>query len=186
MDESNLPSLHVNTKSLPTPTRGHRRHREPSPSPPLFPASSTPNQRPCTDTYASHFYLPCDSTAISPQNSPDFSLGKNPGKRRENPVPSEKKPVKNSGFSPRYSAPNGILSYSYEGFYVTTHTSPPSPGLPCPKKRSHLLPNRTPRAQLWQCSTFLFSLTCFYELSNQAFINCTCLLFGIPLPHAIF
>ena len=53
-------------------------------------------------------------------------------------------------------------------------------------KRSHLLTDRTPRTQLWQCSTSLFSLTCFYELSNQAFINSTCLLFGIPLPHAIY
>ena len=55
MDDSNLPSLHVDTNSLPTPTRGRRRRREPSPSPPLSPASSTPGQRPCTHTYASHF-----------------------------------------------------------------------------------------------------------------------------------
>ena len=38
-------------------------------------------------------------------------------------------------------------------------------------KRSHLLTDRAPRIQLWQCSTSLFWLTCFYELSNQAFIN---------------
>ena len=42
MDDSNLPSLHVDTNSLPTPTRGRRRRREPSPSPPRSPASSTP------------------------------------------------------------------------------------------------------------------------------------------------
>ena len=37
-----MPSLNVDTNSLPTPTRGRRRRREPSPSPPLSPASSTP------------------------------------------------------------------------------------------------------------------------------------------------
>ena len=35
-------------------------------------------------------------------------------------------------------------------------------------------------------STSLFSLTSFFELSNQAFINSTCRLFGIPLPNAIY
>ena len=35
MDGNNLPSLNVDTNSLPTPTRGRRRRREPSPSPPL-------------------------------------------------------------------------------------------------------------------------------------------------------
>ena len=35
-------------------------------------------------------------------------------------------------------------------------------------------------------AVFCFSLTCFYELSNQAFINSACLLFSIPLPHAIY
>ena len=53
-------------------------------------------------------------------------------------------------------------------------------------QRARLLTDRIPITQLWQCSTSLFSLTCFYELSNQAFINSTCLLFGIPLPHAIY
>ena len=51
MDGSNLQSLHVNTNSLPTPTKGLRGRREPSPSPPLSPASSTPHQRPHTHTY---------------------------------------------------------------------------------------------------------------------------------------
>ena len=39
--------------------------------------------------------------------------------------------------------------------------------------------DRTPRTQswLWHCLTSLFSLTCFYKLSNQAFIKSTCLLF---------
>ena len=40
MDDNNLPSLHVDTNSLPTPTRGRRRRQEPSPSPPLSPSSS--------------------------------------------------------------------------------------------------------------------------------------------------
>ena len=29
-------------------------------------------------------------------------------------------------------------------------------------------------------------LTCFYELSHQASMNSTCLLFGVLLPHAIY
>ena len=52
--------------------------------------------------------------------------------------------------------------------------------------RSHLLTDRTPRTQLWQYSTPLFSLIRFYELSNEALINTTCLLFYIPLPHTIY
>ena len=55
MDDNNLPSLNVDTNSLPTPTRGRRWRREPSPSPPLSPASSIPHQRPRNHTYASHF-----------------------------------------------------------------------------------------------------------------------------------
>ena len=64
MDDSNLPSLHLDTRllllhlktnSLPTPTRGRRRRREPPPSPPLSPASSTPPQRPNSCAYAPHF-----------------------------------------------------------------------------------------------------------------------------------
>ena len=55
MDDSNLQSLHLDTNSLHTPTRGRRRRREPNPSPPLSPTSSTPHQRPRTHTYASHF-----------------------------------------------------------------------------------------------------------------------------------
>ena len=55
MDDSNLPSLHLDTNSLPNPSRGRRRRREQSPSPPLSPASSTPHQRPRTHTYAFYF-----------------------------------------------------------------------------------------------------------------------------------
>ena len=55
MDDNNLQSLHIDTNSLPTPTRGRRRRQEPSPYPPASPASSTPHQRPHTHTYASHF-----------------------------------------------------------------------------------------------------------------------------------
>jgi hypothetical protein len=36
---------------------------------------------------------------------------------------------------------------------------------------SHLVSDDRPASNLWQCSTSLFSLTCFYELSNQAFLN---------------
>ena len=55
MDESNSPSLNLDTNSLPIPTRGRRRPQESSSSPPLSPAPSTPCQRPRTHTYASHF-----------------------------------------------------------------------------------------------------------------------------------
>ena len=55
MDDSNPPSLDLNTISLPTSTRGRRRRRETSPSPPLSPASYTPYQRPRTHTCAPHF-----------------------------------------------------------------------------------------------------------------------------------
>jgi hypothetical protein len=54
---------------------------------------------------------------------------------------------------------------------------------------SHLLPSQltesqAPSTNLWQCSTSLFSLTCFYELSNQAFLTTSALLLDIPIPHA--
>ena len=74
MDDSNLPSLHVDTNSLPTPTRGRRRRREPSPSPPLSPASSTPHQRPRTHTYASHFL---STLTIAPSPWPALLLCNN-------------------------------------------------------------------------------------------------------------
>ena len=51
-------------------------------------------------------------------------------------------------------------------------------------RHSHLLTDRSPRTQIWQCSTSLFSLTYFHECSKQAFINSKCLLFCIPLPYA--
>jgi hypothetical protein len=43
-----------------------------------------------------------------------------------------------------------------------------------------------PVSNLWQCSTSLFSLTCFYELSNQAFLTTSALLLDIPNPYALF
>ena len=48
---------------------------------------------------------------------------------------------------------------------------------------SHLLTERTPRTQLWQCSTSLFSLASTSSAINQAFINSICNLFCIPHPH---
>ena len=50
---------------------------------------------------------------------------------------------------------------------------------------SHLVSDDRPASNLWQCSTSLFSLTCFYELSNQAFLTTSALLY-IPIPHALF
>jgi len=38
----------------------------------------------------------------------------------------------------------------------------------------------------WQCSTSLFSLNSFYELSNEALVHATALLLGTPLPHALY
>jgi hypothetical protein len=51
---------------------------------------------------------------------------------------------------------------------------------------SHLLSDEKPVSNLWQCSTSLFSLTCFYELSNQAFLTRSALLLDIPIPHALY
>jgi len=51
---------------------------------------------------------------------------------------------------------------------------------------SHLMSDDRPVSNLWQCSTSLFSLTCFYELSNQAFLTTSALLLDIPIPHALF
>ena len=51
---------------------------------------------------------------------------------------------------------------------------------------SHLLPSQAASTNLWQCSTSLFSLTCFYELSNQAFLTTAALLLDIPVPHALY
>ena len=54
-------------------------------------------------------------------------------------------------------------------------------------KRSHLqTESGDARGALWQCSTSLFSLTFFYELSNEAFVHSTALLLGTPLPHALY
>jgi hypothetical protein len=51
---------------------------------------------------------------------------------------------------------------------------------------SHLMSDDRPVSNLWQCSTSLFSLTCFYGLSNQAFLTASALLLDIPIPHALF
>jgi hypothetical protein len=51
---------------------------------------------------------------------------------------------------------------------------------------SHLMPAERSVSDLWQCSTSLFSLTCFYELSNQAFLKASALLLDIPVPHALY
>ena len=48
MDIDNLPSLHLDSKSLPAATTASRRSRQSSSFPPLSPASSTPHQCPCT------------------------------------------------------------------------------------------------------------------------------------------
>ena len=42
------------------------------------------------------------------------------------------------------------------------------------------------RGSLWQCSTSLFSLNSFYELSDEAFVHSTALILGTPLPHALY
>ena len=74
MDDSNLPSLHLATNSLPTPTRGRSRRRETSPAPPRSPISSTPHQRPRIHTYASHFL---STLTISPSRWPTLLLCNN-------------------------------------------------------------------------------------------------------------
>jgi hypothetical protein len=48
------------------------------------------------------------------------------------------------------------------------------------------MPDDRPGSNLWQCSTSLFSLTCFYELSNQAFLTTSALLLDIPVPRALY
>lgn len=54
-------------------------------------------------------------------------------------------------------------------------------------KKSHLQSeSENARGPLWQCSTSLFSLCSFYELSNEALVHSTALILGTPLPHALF
>ena len=53
-------------------------------------------------------------------------------------------------------------------------------------RSSNLRNNTSSKSQLWQCSTSLFSLTSFYELSNEAFLTSTSILLGIPVPHALY
>ena len=54
-------------------------------------------------------------------------------------------------------------------------------------QRSHLqTESGNARGALWQCSTSLFSLNSFYELSNEALVHSTALLLGTPLPHALY
>ena len=74
MDGSNLQSLHVDTYLLPTPTRGRRWSRQPSPSLPSPPSSSTPHQRPRTHTYTSHFL---STLTIAPSPWPALLLCNN-------------------------------------------------------------------------------------------------------------
>ena len=70
--------------------------------------------------------------------APDFPLEfagffprKNPVKRGGNPVPPGKNPVKNTGFSPRNSAPKRRSSLFLRKFYVGTRTSlRPGPSRP--------------------------------------------------------
>ena len=69
-----------------------------------------------------------DSTGFSPSNSPDFSLGKNPIKRGKYLVPPWKTPVKNTGFSPRYSAPKRHCSLFLRTF-LCRNTHVPTPRL---------------------------------------------------------
>ena len=45
---------------------------------------------------------------------------------------------------------------------------------------SRLLPDKKSASDVWQCSTSLFSLPCFYEFSNQAFLTTSALLLDIP------
>ena len=75
MGDSTATSRHLiwilTPSPLPSSTRGHRRRQEPSPSPPLSPASSTPNQRPHTHTYASH---PLSTLTIAPPSWPALLL----------------------------------------------------------------------------------------------------------------
>ena len=63
----------------------------------------------------------------------------------------------------------------------------PSPKLSQTLQPSHLqTESGNARGALWQCSTSLFSLTSFYELSNEALLHSTALLLGLPLPHALY
>ena len=54
-------------------------------------------------------------------------------------------------------------------------------------RKSHLIRQEQKRkSQLLQCSTSMFFLTSFYELTHEAIVNTTALLLGIPMPHARF
>ena len=54
-------------------------------------------------------------------------------------------------------------------------------------RKSHLLSQASGnKSHLWQCSTSLYSLTSFYELTNDALINTAALILGISVPHAVF
>ena len=69
MDENNLQSLHVDTYSLSTPTRGRRKHQESSSSQPLSLASSIPHQCLSTHTCASQFL---STLTIAPSHDPPY------------------------------------------------------------------------------------------------------------------
>jgi hypothetical protein len=64
----------------------------------------------------------------------------------------------------------------------TLHLSPASHVL-----HSQLTESQAPSTNVWWCATSLFSLTCFYELSNQAFLTTAALLLDhLDSPRTLF
>jgi hypothetical protein len=53
-------------------------------------------------------------------------------------------------------------------------------------QKSHLHSESDNVESLCQCSTSLFSITSFYELSNEALVHSSALILGIPLPYATY
>ena len=57
--------------------------------------------------------------------------------------------------------------------------------IPTRNPHSQLCPARVPgQDHLDQCPMSLFALMCPFELSNQAFVTCMSICFGVPVPHA--
>ena len=57
--------------------------------------------------------------------------------------------------------------------------------IPTRNPQSQLCPARVPgQDHLDQCPMGLFALMCPFELSNQAFVTCMSICFGVPVPHA--
>jgi len=57
--------------------------------------------------------------------------------------------------------------------------------IPTCNPHSQLCPARVPgQDHLDQCPMSLFALMCPFELSNQAFVTCMSICFGVPVPHA--